>query len=74
MTHAAYASSRPGVFADAERTVLSHAAALRNALAEYRLHRRTVAELRALSIRQREDLGFAGEDLAEIARAALRRN
>lgn len=73
MAQATLSPSRPGVFSDAEQTININVAGLRRRLGEYRTYRRTLAELRALSIRQREDLGFAGLDMADIARAAMRR-
>ena len=72
MTQALYLPSRPGVFGDAERTVAAKAAGLRQALARYIEYRRTLSELRALSLRQREDIGFAGLDMTDVARSAMR--
>lgn len=73
MTQALSVASRPGVFADAEQTLNASVASLRKAFATYRLHRRTLSELRRLSQRQLDDLGFADVDLATIARAAVQR-
>jgi len=67
------ASSRPGFFAVGERTD-GIIATLRRTLAEYLDYRRTLAQLRALSIRQRDDLGIAGLDMQDVARAATRTN
>lgn len=45
----------------------------RQAWRRRRLERRTRAELHALSIREREDIGLAGADLDAVAREAVRR-
>ncbi len=71
MTTQRLATSRPGVFAEIDaRFIPNLLGALRRAWSRNRVYSRTHAELRALSIRQREDLGFAGRDLAAIAREA----
>lgn len=69
MTTAMLAPFRPGAFNDesAFDGILSRAAAR---LAAYAKYRRTLAELRALTERQREDLGFAGKDIEAVAHAA----
>ena len=36
----------------------------------YRVYRATAAELRALSVRERDDIGLAGADLDAVARKA----
>ncbi len=72
MTTAESAPSR--LLADRdERPALSPLAALRRAWTDQRTYRRSLAELRAMSIRQREDLGFAGLDLEAITHAATYR-
>ncbi len=73
MTTALLAPFRPGAFAGPERAD-GPIARLRAALAGRMAFRRTLAELQGLSIRQREDLGFAGLDLAAVARGAIHRN
>lgn len=72
MTTAMLAPFRPGAFKaeSAFDGFLSRAAAK---LATYAEYRRTLAELRALTGRQREDAGFAGHDLKTVARAAAYR-
>lgn len=72
MTQALYLPSRPGVFGQAERTVATKAAGLRKALARYLDYRRTLSELRALSPRQRDDIGLADLDMTDVARSATR--
>lgn len=47
-------------------------ARLLKALAEWRMYRHTLSELRALSQRELYDLGLAGADLKRIAREAVR--
>ncbi len=42
------------------------------ALAEWRMYRRTLSELQALSQRELYDLGLAGADLKRVAREAVR--
>jgi uncharacterized protein YjiS (DUF1127 family) len=54
-----------------ERRVPQVLAALGRAWRQYRSYRQTQAELRALSIRQREDVGLAGADLEAVAREAV---
>lgn len=73
MTQALNVAYRPGIFADVERTLNTQAGRLRKALADHRLHRRTLAELRALSMRQLEDIGYAGADLDAVARSWVAR-
>ncbi len=74
MAQALNVASRPGIFADAERILNTEAGKLREALARRRVYRRTLAELRALPMRQLEDIGYAGADLAAVARAAVARS
>lgn len=71
MTQALNIAAHPGIFADAEQTLNSGTAKIRKALADYRLYRRTLSELRALGMRQIEDIGFAGADLETVARASV---
>ncbi|MBA3324365.1 MAG: DUF1127 domain-containing protein [Rhodobacteraceae bacterium] len=72
MTTITYRPTRPGVFADAEQVANGWLTQLHGALAARRVYRRTLAELRALSMRQREDIGIAGLDEKPLARAASR--
>lgn len=66
------ATSRPGVFAESDaRFIPNLLAPLRRALSDMLLYRRTLAELRALTTRQREDIGLARRDLAAIAHRAV---
>jgi len=69
MTHAitypagaAHVSHADGLFARIGR-----------ALAEWRMYRQTLSELRTLSRRELEDLGIAEVDLRHVAREAVRR-
>ena len=73
MTTTSLDMSRPGVHAGIDaRFSANPLAPLLRKWTERQLYRRTFAELSALSIRQREDIGFAGHDIAEIARTAAR--
>lgn len=75
MTTATRAPFRPEVFADFDaRSIRGLLAPLHRAWTDRRTYLRSLAELRALSIRQREDLGIAGLDLADIAHRATYRN
>jgi uncharacterized protein YjiS (DUF1127 family) len=73
MTTAMLAPFRPGAFnpESAFDGILARAAAK---LATYAEYRRTLAELRALTDRQREDLGLAGLDVKAVAHSAAYEN
>ena len=70
MTTTMFRHARPGLFASAEQVAAGLPTRLRGALAARRVYRRTLAELDALSIRQRDDIGIAGLDLKALARVA----
>ncbi len=70
MTIATHAPFRPGIFAAGASADQGFFASLRAALERYLDYRRTLAQLRTLSIRQRDDVGIAGLDLKSVARAA----
>ncbi len=53
-----------------ERALTAPAETFRSNLARYRSYRRGLAELQRLDVRQLDDLGFAGLDLAAVARSA----
>jgi uncharacterized protein YjiS (DUF1127 family) len=73
MTTALLAPFRPGAFAGEPRH--DHPLGrLRAAVLRRLRHRRTVGQLRGLSIRQREDIGIAGLDINAVARRAIHRN
>jgi uncharacterized protein YjiS (DUF1127 family) len=72
MTTAAFAPSRFGVLGAGERTELGILAPIWKALEDWRTYRRTLQALRALDMRQREDLGIAGLDMKAVARDARR--
>jgi uncharacterized protein YjiS (DUF1127 family) len=61
--------ARPAVL-DAERNLKAVLSPLFRKIADWRIYRHAVRELRALSVRQREDIGLAGLDMAAIARKA----
>lgn len=66
------AQSRRGLFAETETGFATNSLSrLRRTLSDTLLYRRTLAELRALNARQRDDLGFTGRDLAAIAHRAV---
>lgn len=66
------ASSRTGFRADSDaRFVSNPLAALRRTWGDALLYRRTLAELRALSARELDDLGLSVHDLRAIARRAV---
>jgi uncharacterized protein YjiS (DUF1127 family) len=46
-------------------------ARIRGALADRAAYRRTLAELTAHDVREREDIGLAGADLEAVAREAV---
>lgn len=72
MTTATFAPSRPGVLAGGDELNLPNPIAqLRRAWATYRDYRKTLAELRAMTVRQHEDLGIAGLDLKAVAQRAI---
>jgi uncharacterized protein YjiS (DUF1127 family) len=62
-------TARPAVF-DAERGLKAVLSPLVRKIADWRIYRDAVRELRALSIRQREDIGLAGLDMTAVARKA----
>ena len=72
MTTTTFTPSRPGLLVEADRLASRWLTQVRSALAARRAFRRTLAELDALNMRQREDIGIAGLDTTEIARAASR--
>jgi uncharacterized protein YjiS (DUF1127 family) len=74
MTPTVNVAYRPGIYVDVEQTLNSYAGRLRKALADHRRYRRTLAQLRALSMRQIEDIGYAGADLASVARTWVARS
>lgn len=71
MTTATFAPNRPGVFTRRGERIASPLDSLQRAWRDYRAYRSALAELRALSIRQREDLGTVGYKPEAIARAAI---
>lgn len=58
--HAEFGHDRPGLFAR-----------LSGAIADYRLYRRTLAELEGLSNRELRDLGISRYSVRQIARDAV---
>lgn len=71
MTIAHTAPSRRGVAAEAGQPLLRDLIApLREAWSKRRAYRTALHDLRALDVRQRDDLGVAGLDLAAVARKA----
>lgn len=68
MTTATLATNRAD-FARIERTIDGLIERIARKIAERRAYRRTLKTLRAMDMRQREDLGFAGLDLRAIARS-----
>jgi uncharacterized protein YjiS (DUF1127 family) len=74
MTMATFATPDARLFAGVEQTAAGSIAHLARRFADWRDYRRAVAELRALDMRQREDLGLDGRDMRDVARAALRRS
>jgi uncharacterized protein YjiS (DUF1127 family) len=58
--HAEFSHARPGLFAR-----------LNGALSDYRLYRRTLAELEGLSNRELRDLGISRHLVRQIAREAV---
>ncbi len=71
MTTAAFATSRPGVFERRGEPAADALASLKRAWRDHRAYRAALAQLRALSIEQREDLGIAGYEPEAVARAAI---
>ena len=70
MTTAMLAPFRADAFQDCERTTDGFMAKAAARFAAYLDYRRTLDELRALTARQRADMGFAGSDVKSVARAA----
>jgi uncharacterized protein YjiS (DUF1127 family) len=56
-----------------ERLIPQLMAAVDRAWRRHRTYRETQAQLRALSIREREDVGLAGADVDAVAREAVYR-
>lgn len=63
--------ARPAVFADAERGITAFLSGIARMIEDRRTFRSTLRDLRALSIRQRDDLGIAGLDMKAVAREAM---
>ncbi len=76
MTTATFAKTDARLFAgigDADyRPVFGRVARLARRFAKWREINRTAHELRALDVRLREDIGIAGLDMRDVARAAVR--
>lgn len=70
MTMADFAQHRPGAAADRSFGFTNLTAAWVRAWNDYRAYRSALRELRGLSLREREDVGIVGLDLAQVARAA----
>ena len=71
MTTATFAPSRPDVQGRGGERISQTLAALKRAWRNHRAYRGALAQLRALDIRQREDLGIAGFEPETVARAAI---